>query len=173
MDAIHLIKKTGGSLKDSYLDEGFILEKKIGVGCPKRFENPKILIANTPMDTDKIKIYGAKVKVDSVAAVADIEDAEKERMWAKAKKIADHGIDCFINRQLIYNLPEEYFASRGIMAIGKYFSLISCIVLSRSLSVSFFASRPSLHTDTLHLFLLFTLSVSQFLALSFTLHISL
>ena len=54
---------------------------------PKRFENPKILIANTPMDTDKIKIYGAKVKVDSVAAVADIEEAEKERMRAKAKKI--------------------------------------------------------------------------------------
>mmetsp|Transcript_16911 Transcript_16911/g.18868 ORF Transcript_16911/g.18868 Transcript_16911/m.18868 type:complete len:535 (+) Transcript_16911:109-1713(+) len=117
LDAIHLIKKTGGSLSDSYLDEGFILEKRIGVGCPKRFENPKILIANTPMDTDKIKIYGAKVKVDSVAAVADIEEAEKARMRVKAKKIADHGIDCFINRQLIYNLPEEYFASRGIMAI--------------------------------------------------------
>ena len=25
---------------------------------PKRVENAKILIANTPMDTDKIKIYG-------------------------------------------------------------------------------------------------------------------
>jgi T-complex protein 1 subunit beta len=29
------------------LDEGFILDKKIGVNQPKRIENAKILIANT------------------------------------------------------------------------------------------------------------------------------
>lgn len=148
MDAIHLIKKTGGSLSDSYLDEGFILEKRIGVGCPKRFENPKILIANTPMDTDKIKIYGAKVKVDSVAAVADIEEAEKARMRVKAKKIADHGIDCFINRQLIYNLPEEYFASRGIMAIGAHPRRALSASLPRSLLLRpTHAGKPSCPCD--------------------------
>jgi len=117
LDAIHIIKKTGGSLTDSRLEPGFILEKKIGVGCPKRIEKAKILIANTAMDTDKIKIYGAKVKVDSVGMVAEIEEVEKQRMWEKAKKIADHGINCFINRQLIYNLPEEFFAEKGIMSI--------------------------------------------------------
>lgn len=55
--------------QESFLDEGFILDKKIGVGQPKRIENAKILIANTPMDTDKIKIYGARVRVDSMAKV--------------------------------------------------------------------------------------------------------
>lgn len=117
LDAIHIIKKPGGSLFESYLEEGFILEKKIGVGQPKRMENAKILIANTAMDTDKVKIYGAKVHVDSVQKVADIEEAEKARMREKCEKIINHGINCFINRQLIYNLPEEYFADRGIMAI--------------------------------------------------------
>lgn len=76
LDAIHVIKKLGGSLTDSYLDEGegadvisragclltrrplagFLLDKKIGVNQPKRMENVKILIANTGMDTDKIKV---------------------------------------------------------------------------------------------------------------------
>lgn len=55
LDAIQIIKKLGGALEDSYLDEGFLLDKKIGVNQPKRIENAKILIANTPMDTDKIK----------------------------------------------------------------------------------------------------------------------
>ncbi len=32
LEAIHIIKKTGGTLRESYLDEGFILDKKIGVG---------------------------------------------------------------------------------------------------------------------------------------------
>mmetsp|Transcript_123844 Transcript_123844/g.185091 ORF Transcript_123844/g.185091 Transcript_123844/m.185091 type:complete len:534 (-) Transcript_123844:30-1631(-) len=117
LDAIHIIKKPGGSLIESKLEEGFILEKRIGVGCPKRIENAKILIANTAMDTDKIKVFGAKVRTDSVDVVAEIEDVEKQRMWTKTQKIADHGINCFINRQLIYNLPEEFFASKGIMSI--------------------------------------------------------
>ena len=56
-------------LQESFLDEGFILDKRIGVGQPKRIENAKILVANTAMDTDKIKIYGARVRVDSMAKV--------------------------------------------------------------------------------------------------------
>jgi T-complex protein 1 subunit beta len=55
--------------QDSFLDEGFILDKKIGVGQPHRIADAKVLIANTPMDTDKIKIYGARVRVDSMAKV--------------------------------------------------------------------------------------------------------
>ncbi|KAM9975395.1 hypothetical protein ACTFIW_010423 [Dictyostelium discoideum] len=117
LDNIHIIKKSGGSLRESYLDEGFILEKKIGVGCPKRLENPKILIANTAMDTDKIKIFGGKVVVDSMTELSKMEDAEKEKMLNKCKKIVDHGINCFVNRQLVYNLPEQYFAEHGVMSI--------------------------------------------------------
>jgi len=117
LDAIHIIKKTGGSLRDSYLEAGFILEKKIGVGQPKRIENAKIMIANTAMDTDKIKIFGSKVRVGSTSEVAAIEEAERKKMLQKCEKIVNHGINCFINRQLIYNLPEQYFTSKGVMAI--------------------------------------------------------
>ena len=56
---------------------GFILDKVIGVNCPKRLENAKILIANTPMDTDKIKIFGSRVKVDGTGKLAELERAEK------------------------------------------------------------------------------------------------
>merc|ERR1719171_2702041 len=69
LDYIQVIKKPGGSLKDSFLEEGFILEKRIGVGMPKVLENCKVCVANCQMDTDKIKIYGARVKVDSFEAV--------------------------------------------------------------------------------------------------------
>uniref|UniRef100_A0A667X0N5 T-complex protein 1 subunit beta n=1 Tax=Myripristis murdjan TaxID=586833 RepID=A0A667X0N5_9TELE len=117
LEAIHVIKKLGGSLTDSYLDEGFLLDKKIGVNQPKRLENANILIANTAMDTDKIKIFGSRVRVDSTAKVAEIELAEKEKMKEKVERIMKHGINCFINRQLIYNYPEQLFAQAGVMAI--------------------------------------------------------
>jgi len=117
LDAIQIIKKLGGSLADSYLDEGFLLDKKPGINQPKRVENAKILIANTSMDTDKIKVFGSRVKVDSVAKVAELELAEKEKMKEKVDKIVKHGASVFINRQLIYNYPEQLFADAGMMAI--------------------------------------------------------
>ena len=87
--------------------QGFLLDKKIGVNQPKVIENAKILIANTSMDADKIKVFGSRVRVDSTAKLAEIEHAEKEKMKDKVDKILAHGISCFINRQLIYNYPEQ------------------------------------------------------------------
>lgn len=65
---------------------------------PKRLENARILIANTPMDTDKVKIFGSRVRVDSVAKVAELELAEKEKMKDKVEQILRHNCNVFINR---------------------------------------------------------------------------
>jgi T-complex protein 1 subunit beta len=52
-----------------FLFSRFILDKNIGIGQSKRIENAKILVANNAMDTDKVKIYGAHVQVDSMSKV--------------------------------------------------------------------------------------------------------
>jgi len=114
---IQIIKKAGGKLKDSYLDSGFILDKKFGVNQPRRIQNAKILVANTAMDTDKIKIFGARLKVDSTGKLAELERAERDKMRAKVDRIKTHGINVFVNRQLIYNWPEQLFADVGISSI--------------------------------------------------------
>ena len=104
-------------MQDSFLDEGFLLQKQIGSHQPKRVENARILIGNTSMDTDKIKVFGSRIKVDSMAKVAELEAAEKEKMRDKVNKILKHNITVFVNRQLIYNYPEQLFADAGVMAI--------------------------------------------------------
>jgi T-complex protein 1 subunit beta len=80
-------------------------------------ENAKILVANTAMDYDKIKIYGTRVKVDSMEKVAEIEAAEKLKMKEKVDKILAYQPTVFINRQLIYNYPEQLLADKGVMVI--------------------------------------------------------
>jgi len=52
-----------------------------------------------------------------MSKVAEIEAAEKDKMKHKCEKIIGHGINCFINRQLIYNYPEQIFAAAGVAAI--------------------------------------------------------
>jgi len=117
MDYIKIIKKPGGTLSDSYLADGFILQKTIATGCERVKENPRVMIANTQMDTDKVKIMGAKVKVDSIMKVAEIEEAEKQKMKRKVDRILAYKPDVFINRQLIYNYPEQLLADANVMVI--------------------------------------------------------
>ena len=86
------------------------------------------------MDTDKIKIFGARMKVDGTGKLAELERAERvcihpsgklisltvskqEKMKAKVEAISSHGINVFVNRQLIYNYPESILAEKGIMSI--------------------------------------------------------
>ena len=104
-------------MSDSFLAEGFILEKTISTGCSKKLANPKILIANTPMDTDKIKIYGTKVNVSSMEKVAEIEAAEKEKLAIKCQKIISYKPDIFVNRQLIYDYQQSLLMQAGICVI--------------------------------------------------------
>jgi len=117
IDNVVILQKTGGALKDSYLEDGFLLEKKFGTAQKKKVENPKIMVANTAMDNDRIKIWSGKVRVDSVNKVAEIEEAEKKRMIKKCEMIKAHGVTCFVSRQLIYPLPEQFFNQNGIVSI--------------------------------------------------------
>jgi len=112
LEHIKIIKKPGGCLKESFLVDGLILEKTISTGCPKVKTNAKVMVANTSMDYDKIKIYGSRVKVDSIEKVSEIEEAEKMKMRNKVDKILAHKIDVFVNRQLIYNYPEQLLAEK-------------------------------------------------------------
>lgn len=109
LERIQLLKIPGGTLTELFLDDGFILDKKFGVNQPKKVVKPKILVANTAMDTDKVKVFGAKFKVDLTLKLAELERAERDKMKAKVAQIVAYGADIFVNRQLIYDYPEHLF----------------------------------------------------------------
>ncbi len=113
MSSIQIIKKIGSALEKSYLEEGFILDKKIGVGQPKKIHKARVLVANTAMDSDKIKIFGANVKVESVSKLAEIEKAERKKMKDKVNKMLDHKMkSVFIAFSSHYmSLPLSHFCA--------------------------------------------------------------
>lgn len=117
LNAVHIIKIPGGSLEDCFLEEGFLLDRHVGQFQPKRIEKAKILVANTGMDADKPKSFGSRARVTSLNKLAEVEAAEKTFMKEKVDKILKHGCNVFINRQQIYNYPEQLFADAGVMSI--------------------------------------------------------
>lgn len=57
------------------------------------------------------------MRVDSIAKVAEIEEAEKQKMRGKVERILQHGMNVFISRQLIYNYPEQLLTDSGVSSI--------------------------------------------------------
>ena len=51
----------------------------------------------------------------SLFALTLVLTFRQEKMKAKVDAIAAHGINCFVNRQLIYNYPESLLAEKGIV----------------------------------------------------------
>jgi len=117
MSAINIIQKEGAPMEESKIIDGFLLDTKMGMGQTKCIKNPKIMVANTQLDADKVKVFGATVKTNKVSKLQEIEEAEKKKMIEKIDAIASHKPDVFINRQLIYDFPEQLFQDRGILSI--------------------------------------------------------
>lgn len=59
------------------------------------------------MDYDKIKIYGTRVRVESLSQVQEVSEAEKQKMKEKVDRILSYKPNVYINRQLIYDYPEQ------------------------------------------------------------------
>eukprot|EP00915_Cephaloidophora_sp_WS-2016_P003437 GHVH01004603.1.p1 GENE.GHVH01004603.1~~GHVH01004603.1.p1 ORF type:complete len:539 (+),score=72.28 GHVH01004603.1:50-1666(+) len=114
---IHIIKIPGASLSESYLDEGFILEKDLPPYVEKSLEGCKVLLTDTPMDADKVKIFSARVRVESFSQVKEIEDAEKLKMSNKVASMCATGCNVTINRQLIYDFPNQCFRKHKVLPI--------------------------------------------------------
>lgn len=112
---INLIEiiKLEGNLNESCILDGIVLRKDMDVDLIK----PKILVTNTSMDYDKIKIFSSKISVDSVAELQKIEEAEKEKMKNKVDFITQIPFDLFINRQIIYDYPLQLLKNKNLTII--------------------------------------------------------
>lgn len=115
VDDISLIEviKLEGDLGESMLVEGFVLNKAEKINI----DSPRILVANTSMDYDKIKVMSSKINVSSVQELVELERAEKNRMVQKVDSICSVPFDLFVNRQIIYDFPQQLLRSKGVSVI--------------------------------------------------------
>ncbi|KAI5185357.1 T-complex protein 1 subunit beta [Nematocida homosporus] len=118
IEMVNIIKIVGGEISESHIDSGLMLECDVGPGQKTRVENPKVLVVNTALDTDKIKIFGAKASVTSPKDLERLEEAERQRMSEKVAAISKHA-DVIVNRQIIYDYPTQEFTKRGKVSVER------------------------------------------------------
>lgn len=118
-DNIKMVKKQGGSLSDTELIEGIILDKeRVHPGMPKDIATPKIALVNSALEYKKTEV-DAKIEITSPEQLQSFLDEEERILKGKAEKLKEVGANVVICQKGIDDLVQHYLSKYGIFAIQR------------------------------------------------------
>ncbi|ABN70007.1 thermosome subunit [Staphylothermus marinus F1] len=119
LDNVQIIKKYGGSLLDSLLVYGIVLDKEVvHPGMPRRVENAKIALIDAPLEIEKPEI-DAEIRITDPSQLRAFLDQEEEILKKMVDKIADTGANVVICQKGIDEVAQHFLAKKGILAVRR------------------------------------------------------
>ncbi len=133
LDNIKIEKKKGGSLLDSQLVNGIVLDKEVvHPGMPRRVENAYIVLLDAPLEVEKPEIT-AKINITSPEQIKAFLDEEAKLLKDYVEKIyqvalermKQDGVDpgkagiVVITQKGIDEVAQHFLAKKGIMAVRR------------------------------------------------------
>jgi thermosome len=119
MDNIKVEKKAGASLNDSRLIEGIVLDKEVAHGgMPKRIENAKIALVNSPMEVEKPE-FDAKLNINNPSQMQKFLDEENNMLKSMVDKILSAGANVVLCQKGIDDMAQHYLARAGALAVRR------------------------------------------------------
>lgn len=116
VDNIQVVKKQGGSLFETQLIYGLIIDKEVvHPGMPKRVEDPKIALLDCPLEIEKTE-FDAEIRISDPAQMRAFQEKEEEILKAYVDKIKEAGANVVVCQKGIDDLAQHYLAKAGIMA---------------------------------------------------------
>jgi thermosome len=119
LDMIKVEKKRGGSLSDSMLVHGVVLDKEVvHPAMPRRIENAKIALIDAPLEIEKPDIT-AKINITSPEQIRGFLEEEAKILRDYVEKIVSVGANILICQKGIDDVAQHYLAKKGIMAVRR------------------------------------------------------
>ena len=119
VDDVKIEKKKGGSILDSKLIYGIVLDKEVvHPGMPKRVENAKIALLDAPLEVEKPEIT-AKINITSPELIKAFLDEEAKMLKDMVEKIASTGANVVICQKGIDEVAQHFLAKKGILAVRR------------------------------------------------------
>ncbi|MDG6925444.1 MAG: TCP-1/cpn60 chaperonin family protein [Nitrososphaerota archaeon] len=116
---IKVEKKPGGSLKDTTLIKGFVLDKEVvHSGMPKRVEGAKIALVNTAFEIEKTE-FDAKLNISDPSMMKKFLDEETKMLKDMADKVSAIGANVLICQKGIDDIAQHYLAKAGVLAVRR------------------------------------------------------
>jgi thermosome len=119
IDDVKVEKKAGGSLTDTKLIKGIILDKEVvHNGMPKRVSGAKITLLNCPLEIEKTE-FDAKININNPEQIKMFLDEENSMLKAMVDKIVKVNANVVICQKGIDDIAQHYLAKAGILAVRR------------------------------------------------------
>ena len=116
---IKVEKRQGGSIKDSTLIDGIILDKeRVHAGMPRSVKGAKIALVNSAIEVKKTEV-DAKIQITDPNQLSKFLEEEENYIKGLVDKIHNSGANVLICQKGIDELAQHYMAKAGIFAIRR------------------------------------------------------
>lgn len=119
LDNVKVEKKTGGSISDSELVSGIILDKEIvHSGMPRKIENAKIALISEALEIKKTE-FEAKLNISSPNQIKSFMDEESQLLKDMVKTIKSTNANVVLCQKGIDDIVQHFMSKEGIMAVRR------------------------------------------------------
>ncbi|MCL4436318.1 MAG: TCP-1/cpn60 chaperonin family protein [Thaumarchaeota archaeon] len=119
IDNIKVEKRTGGSLKDTVLVSGVILDKEIAhPSMPRRVNNARIALVSSPLEIEKTQ-FDAKINISKPEQIKMFLDEETKMLREMVETISNSGANVLVCQKGIDDVAQHYLAKASILAVRR------------------------------------------------------
>jgi len=119
IDDVKVEKKAGGSLRDTKLIKGIVLDKEVvHGGMPKRVEKAKIALINSALEIEKTEV-DAKININSPDQMKMFLEEENKMLKNMVDRIISSGANVAICQKGIDDVAQHYLAKSNILAVRR------------------------------------------------------
>ena len=119
IDNVKVEKKPGGSLKDTKLIQGIVLDKEVvHSGMPKVVEKAKIALVSAPFEIEKTE-FDAKLNINDPSMMKKFLDEETKMLKGMVDKIVEVGANVVVCQKGIDDIAQHYLAKAGVLAVRR------------------------------------------------------
>jgi len=119
IDDIKVEKKAGGSIKDSVIIQGIVLDKEIvHGGMPRKITEAKIALINKALEISKTET-DAKINISNPQQLKSFLDEENRMLKNMVDKVIGSGANVVLCQKGIDDMAQHYLAKAGIIAVRR------------------------------------------------------
>ncbi len=119
LDNIKVEKKPGGSLRDTTLIKGIVLDKEVvHAGMPKRVEKAKIALVNAAFEIEKTE-FDAKLNISDPSMMKKFLDEETRMLKEMSDKVVAIGANVLVCQKGMDDIAQHYLAKAGVLAVRR------------------------------------------------------
>ena len=119
IDDIKVEKKSGGSINDSAIVKGIVLDKEIvHSGMPNKVTAGKIALINTALEINKTET-DAKINISNPQQMKSFLDEENRMLKTMVDKVIGSGATVVLCQKGIDDMAQHYLAKAGILAVRR------------------------------------------------------